>query len=217
VLHGLALIWEGNVTLFSAAVCATAVITLLSLVGPDWGRLAMVRTALLGAAGLATVVGLALNGWGEVLCLAVPAAARARIQVLVTLVLGSASAVFGITSLAWLGMQGFDVSAVSRGAVSLALVSLLCLLGRMVAFSTLLRRIAFALRHYRIAQGSVGFIVFIGVGLAVVGLVNLLFQSARPAAQTFAELLALAFALLVVLWYLSMLRRSRELVRARLQ
>jgi hypothetical protein len=126
------------------------------------------------------------------------------------------AALLAVIALAWMGSAGFDPARVPAGAAKLGAAALLFFLARLVAISTLLRQIAFALRHYRIAQGSVGFIVFIGVGIAVVGLINLLFQSARESVQTFAQLLALAFALLVAFWYLNMVRRGRDLVRQRL-
>mgnify|MGYP001131311923 CR=1 FL=1 len=97
----------------------------------------------------------------------------------------------------------------------LGALALLLLVGRLVAFATLLRRFAFALRSYRIAQGSVGFILYVGVGLALVGLLGLLFREASSSAQTFSELLFLAFVSGMALWALGMARRSRDLVRRR--
>ncbi|MFH2009939.1 MAG: zinc ribbon domain-containing protein [bacterium] len=216
VVRGLGLVWEGHVTLIVAAVAATAVVTVLSLFGVSWGKLEMVRAGLLGAAALAAVVGIVLGVIGEVFCLAAPRESRTRVPALVTLGIGAASALLIVITLAWMGAVGFDPGRIPSAALTLGAVALLLFVARLLAFSTLLRHMAFALQHYRIAQGSVGFMIFIGVGLAVVGLINLLFQSARPSVQTFAQLLAVAFALLVIFWYLNMVRRGRDLVRQRL-
>ena len=216
VVKGLGLVWEGHVTLIAAVVVATAVITVLSLVGPEWNKLEIVRAGLLGASGLAVVVGMVIALVGKAFCLAAPSGARTRVPTIVTLAIGLASAVLGGGVLIWMGLTGFSPERISGSALILGGIYLMLFLAQMVAFSFLLRQMAFALRHYRIAQGSVGFIVFIGVGLAVVGMLNLLFQYARPAAKTFAELLAVAFALLTAFWYLNMVRRGRDLVRQRL-
>ncbi len=216
VVKGLGLVFEGHLTLVVAAVAATAVVTVLGLFGASWSQLATVRAALLGAATLAAVVGLALAVVGEVICLAAPAESKVRLPTLVTLCIGGVSAVLGVVALILMGSVGFDSARFGTMTVGLAAAALVLFIARLVAFSTMLRQVAFALQHYRIAQGSVGFIVFIGVGLAVVGMINLLFQSARPAAQTFAQLLAVAFALGVVFWYLNIVKRGRDLVRQRL-
>jgi predicted amidophosphoribosyltransferase len=216
VVKGLGLVFEGHLTLVVAAISATAVVTVLGLFGASWSQLAMVRAALLGAATLAAVVGLALAVVGEVICLSAPAESKVRVPTLVTLCIGAVSALLGIVALALMGSAGFDPARFPTMTAGLVVAALVLFVARLVAFSTLLRQMAFALQHYRIAQGSVGFIVFIGVGLAVVGMINLLFQSARPAAQTFAQLLAVAFALGVVFWYLNIVKRSRDLVRQRL-
>jgi uncharacterized protein YybS (DUF2232 family) len=50
----------------------------------------------------------------------------------------------------------------------------------------------------------------------VVGLVTLLFREARASVRTFSELLALSFGLLVMWWYLVLVRRGRDLMRQRL-
>jgi hypothetical protein len=216
VVKGLGLVFEGHVTLVVAAIAATAVVTLLGLFAASWSQLATVRAALLGAASLAGVVGLALAVAGEVICLSAPAESKVRLPTLVTLCIGGVSALLGIVALILMGAVGFDPARIPGVVVQLGAAALLLFIARLVAFSTLLRQMAFALQHYRIAQGSVGFTVFIGVGLAVVGLLNLLFQSARPAAQTFAQILAVAFALLVAFWYLNIVKRGRDLVRQRL-
>lgn len=216
VVKGLGLVFEGHLTLVVAAIVATAVITVLGLFAASWSQLATVRAALLGAATLAGGVGLALAVVGEVICLSAPAESKVRLPALVTLCIGGVSALLGVVALILMGSVGFDPERIPGVAVQLAAAALLLFIARLVAFSTLLRRMAFALQHYRIAQGSVGFIVFIGVGLAVVGMINLLFQSARPAVQTFAQLLAVAFALGVAFWYLNIVKRGRDLVRQRL-
>lgn len=216
VVKGLGLVFEGHLTLVVAAISATAVVTVLGLFASSWSQLATVRAALLGAATLAAGVGLALAVVGEVICLSAPAESKVRLPTLVTLCIGGVSALLGIIALILMGAVGFDPARIPNAAVQLATAALLLFIARLVAFSTLLRQMAFSLQHYRIAQGSVGFIVFIGVGLAVVGMINILFQSARPAAQTFAQLLAVAFALAVVFWYLNIVKRGRDLVRQRL-
>jgi len=216
VVKGLGLVFEGHVTLVLAAISATAVVTVLGLFAASWSQLATVRAALLGAAALAGIVGLTLAVAGEVICLSAPAESKVRLPALVTLCIGGVSALLGIAALVLMGAVGFDPARFPAATIPLAAAALLLFVVRLVAFSALLRQLAFALQHYRIAQGSVGFIVFIGVGLAVVGMINLLFQSARPAAQTFAQLLAVAFALGVAFWYLNIVKRGRDLVRQRL-
>ncbi len=199
----------------SAVVAAAAVLTLFSLAGPSGERGGLLRLGLLGAASVASLVGLGLMIWGDALCLRIPRVARARVQATVVLALSAVAALLGAATLVQLAQLGFELD-VASGVTPLATACVLALLARQVAFSVLLRRLAFALRHYRIAQGAVGFIVFTGVGLAVVGLLSLLFRSAPPAARTFNELLAMAFGALVAIWALSMSRRSRDLVQARL-
>lgn len=215
VTAGLSHVFEGTALLVAAAVFAAAVATLVSLFDLGAGD-GMLRVGLLGAASLAAVAGLGLILWGDVLDLRVPPKAKGRVHAVVVLGLGAAAGVTGLIALGRLAAAGFDGAAVPRGATLLGAVALLLVLGRLVAFATLLRRLAFALRHYRIAQGSVGFIVYVGVGLAVVGLLNLLFRSAADAARTFGELLALAFVAGTALWAIGMARRSRDLVRQRL-
>jgi predicted amidophosphoribosyltransferase len=216
VVRGLALVYEGHVTVVAAAISATAVMTVLGLFAADWSQLGALRAALLGAAALAGLVGLVLAVAGEVVCLAAPAESKVRLPALVTLALGGAAATLGALALILMGSVGFDTARLPAGAATLGALALLLFIAHLVAFSTMLRQMAFALQHYRIAQGSVGFIVFIGVGLAATGLINLLFQSARPSAQTFAQLLAVAFALLVAFWYLSIVKHGRDFVRQRL-
>jgi hypothetical protein len=215
VVRGLTRIWEGGLTIASAVVAAAAVLTLFSLAGPGGEQGGLLRLGLLGAASVASLVGLGLMIWGDALCVRIPRVARARVHATVVLALSAGAAVLGAATLVQLAQLGFELDGAS-GLAPLATACVLALLARQVAFSVLLRRLAFALRHYRIAQGAVGFIVFTGVGLAVVGLVSLLFRSAAPAARTFGELLALAFGALVAIWALSMIRRSRDLVQARL-
>lgn len=216
VVKGLGLVFEGHLTLVLAAITATAVVTVLGLFATSWSQLPTVRAALLGAATLAGGVGLTLAVVGEAICLSAPAESEVRLPTLVTLGIGSASALLGVVALILMGTVGFDPARIGGVAVQLAAAAMVLFIAHLVAFSALLRKMAFALQHYRIAQGSVGFIVFIGVGLAVVGMINLLFQSARPAAQTFAQLLAVAFALGVAFWYLNIVKRGRDLVRQRL-
>lgn len=216
VVKGLGYIWEGNVTLVASAVLAIAVITLLSLVGPDWARLPLVRAGLLGGAGLGAATGMLLVVRGELFCLSIPRSSGAWISAVVSAGFGALFTLAGLAALGLLASRGFAVARLPDPVLVLAALAAAFLILRLVAFSTMLRRVAFALRHYRIAHGSVGFIVFIGLGLAVVGLCHLLFQSARAAVQTFSELLAVAFVLLTMLWYLTMTRRGRDLVKQRL-
>ncbi len=215
VVRGLTLIFEGSLTLVAASVTAAAVITLLSMFEPDGDTAEALRVGLLGAASLAALVGLGLMVWGDATNLWIPRTAKARVHALVVLVAGGVSTLLATLALLRIAWSGFEPAAFSA-AGPLTVAALLVLLGRWVAFTTLLRRLAFALHHYRIAQGAIGFVVFTGVGLGVVGLIHLLFRTATEAAQTFAELLGLAFVVLVAMWALSLARRGRDLVRAQL-
>ncbi len=216
VVKGLGLVYEGHVTLVVAAIAATAMLTVLGLFEVSWSQLNSVRAALLGAASLAAVVGMVMALVGKVIILSAPAESKVRLPTLVTLCIGAACTLLAMIVLIYMGSVGFDPARIPVFADRLSAGVVLLFFAQLVAFSTLLRQMAFSLQHYRIAQGSVGFIVFIGVGLAVVGLINMLFQSARPAAQTFATLLAIAFTLLVAFWYLNIVKRGRDLVRQRL-
>ncbi len=216
VVKGLGLVFEGHVTLVVAAIVATAMVTVLGLFAPSWRLLPTVRVATLGAAAVAGAVGLLLGLAGEAVCLGAPARSGVRAPVLLSLAMGGTSTLLGVAALLIMGGASFNPADTPAVAFWLAGVASLLLVLRLVVFSVLLRRVAFALQHYRIAQGSVGFIVFIGVGMAMVGLINMLFRAARPAAQTFAQLLAVAFALGVAFWYLNIVRRGRDLVRQRL-
>jgi hypothetical protein len=215
VVEGLSRVWWGTLTLVIALVFATAASTLLTLfaVDPTGGAL---RTALLGASAVGVAVGLLLVLWGDLLDLRLPSLAQGRWHALVVLLLGAGATITGLLALARAAPGGFDPDAVPRSAQVLGALASILLLGRLVAFATLLRRLAFALRNYRIAQGSVGFILYVGVGLAVVGLLGLLFREASSSAQTFSELLSLAFVSGMAFWALGMARRSRDLVQRRL-
>lgn len=215
MVEGLSRVWWGTLTLVVALVFAAAASTLLTLfaLDPAGGGL---RTALLGASAVGVGVGFSLLLWGDLLDLRLPSLAQGRWHALVVLLLGAGAMLTGLLALLRAASSGFDPDAVPRSAQVLGALALLLLVGRLVAFATLLRRFAFALRSYRIAQGSVGFILYVGVGLALVGLLGLLFREASSSAQTFSELLFLAFVSGMALWALGMARRSRDLVRRRL-
>lgn len=212
---GLSWIFTGTVILVASAVFAAAAVTLLSLfaLSSAGGTL---ETALLGASAVLAASGLGILVWGDVLDLRIPAKGS-RVLGVTTLALGIGAASLGALALGRAAMAGFATEALSRSLALLSLVAALFLLGRWVTFALLLRRLAFTLRHYRIAQGSIGFIVYLGVGLAIVGLLNLLFRSAPQTARAFGELLTLAFAAGIALWAISMAKRARDLVRQKLQ
>jgi hypothetical protein len=216
VVRGLSLLLEGNVVLVVAGVAAVVVATGLSLLTPDLREVRLLRAGLMGAAALAAALGLVLGVSGERLLGAAPAEARLRPLAWATTAAGAATALFAVGVLAVLGAAGFETSTAPDGVLVLAALAIVAFLVRLVCFSTLLGRLAVALRQYRIAQGSVGFVVFLGVGVGVVGLVTLLFREARASVRTFSELLALSFGLLVMWWYLVLVRRGRDLMRQRL-
>jgi hypothetical protein len=216
VVRGLGLLLEGNVVLVVAGITAVVVATALSLLTPDLREVRLVRAGLMGAAALAAALGLLLGVGGERLLGAAPAEARLQPLGWATAGAGAATALFAIGALVGLGAGGFAPGPAPRLVRVLTALAIVAFLVRLVCFSSLLGRLAVALRQYRIAQSSVGFVVFLGVGVGVVGLVTLLFREARPSVRTFSELLALAFGLLVLWWYLVLLRRSRDLMRQRL-
>ena len=216
VVRGLSLLLEGNVVLVVAGVAAVVVATGLSLLTPDLREVRLVRAGLMGAAALAAALGLVLGVTGERLLGSAPDEARLRPLAWATTAAGAATAVFAIGALAGLGASGFEPVGAPGFVLVLTALAIVAFLVRLVCFSTLLGRLGVALRQYRIAQGSVGFVVFLGVGVGVVGLVTLLFREARASVRTFSELLALCFGLLVMWWYLVLVRRGRDLMRQRL-
>lgn len=215
VVEGLSRVWWGTLTLVIALVFVAAASTLLNLFSLDRADGGL-RAALLGAGALGVALGLALLLWGDLLDLGLPSLAKGRWHALVVFLCGAGASLTGLLALGRLAAQGFDLDKAPRSAEVLGALAFLLLVSRLVAFATLLRRLAFALRNYRIAQGSEGFILYVGVGLALVGLLGLLFREASSSAQTFGELIALAFVSGMALWALSLARRSRDLVRQRL-
>lgn len=215
VVDGMSRIYWGTLTLVFALVFAAAASTVINLFSLDFAEGGL-QAALMGASAIGVALGFALLLWGDILDLRIPSPAQGRWHALVVLLLGGGAAVSGILALGSSASSGFDPDRIPSGASLLGALALLLLVGRLVAFAALLRRLAFALRNYRIAQGSVGFILYVGIGFAVVGLLGLLFREASSSAQTFGELLGLAFVSGLALWSLGMARRSRDLVRQRL-
>ncbi|MDY0004459.1 MAG: zinc ribbon domain-containing protein, partial [Polyangia bacterium] len=173
IVEGLSRVWWGTLVLVVALVFAAASGTLLTLFAsePSGGGL---RSALWGASAVGLALGLCLLLWGDLMDLRLPSGVKGRWQALAVFLLGMGAAVTGLVALAQSIPSGFDPDTLPRSAQVFGALALVFLVGRQVAFAALLRRLAFALRNYRIAQGSVGFIIYVGLGLALVGLLGLL-------------------------------------------